>query len=113
MEDISNEMINQAIGLALQKARLKKGLTQEQLAEELSKSSKTISQIETGKDGTSKKTDIEFMNVLEITPNQLYKDLISNPNLKNKIALSEKIDNLSPEKLKALYKIIDIIINEL
>jgi len=35
-------------------------------AEDLAKSTKTISQIETGIDGTSKKTDIEFMNFLEL-----------------------------------------------
>ena len=78
MNNIENNKINKSIGKVLQKARLEKGLTQEQLADQLLKSPKTISQIETGKDGTSKKTDVEFMNLLEITPNELYKDFISN-----------------------------------
>ena len=60
MEEKLGEKINKSFGAKFQKARLDKKLTQEQIAELLSKSVKTISQIETAKDGTSKKTDIDF-----------------------------------------------------
>lgn len=109
MDNIENNKINKSIGKVLQRARLEKGLTQEQLADQLLKSPKTISQIETGKDGTSKKTDVEFMNLLEITPNELYKDFITNENIKYKIGIFEKINKLSPNKLKAVEKYIDIL----
>ena len=109
MEEKLGEKINKSFGIIFQDARLNKELTQQQVAELLSKSVKTISQIETAKDGTSKKTDIDFMNLLEITPNELYKDFITNENLKSKIIISEKISSLSPEKVDAILKIIEVI----
>ena len=109
MENITNEQINKAFGMTFQKYRLKNNLTQEKLAEELSKSTKTISQLETAKDGTSKKTDIDLMNFLGITPNVLYKDFITNSELKQKLEISEKIEELPNDKIQALYKIIDVL----
>lgn len=109
MENTTNNEINKILGTIFQKYRLKNNLTQEKIAEKLSKSTKTISQIETGKDGTSKKTDIDFMNLLGITPNSLYKDFITNSELQKQIELSEKITTLAPDKIEALIKIIDIL----
>ena len=111
MENITNEQINKVFAMIFQQYRLKNNYTQEKLAEELSKSTKTISQLETAKDGTSKKTDIDLMNFLGITPNVLYKDFITNPELKQKIEISEKIDELSNDKIDALFKIIDVLNN--
>lgn len=109
MSELTNQEINKKLGAIFQKYRLKNNLTQEQLSEIFDKSPKTISRIETGKDGTSKKTDINLMNYLEITPNILYKDFITNENLIQKIKLFEKIDILTPEQIEAITKIIDTI----
>lgn len=111
MVDLTNEQINKEFGMIFQQYRLKNNYTQEKLAEELSKSSKTISQLETAKDGTSKKTDIDLMNFLCITPNILYKNFITNPDLKKKIAISEKLEELSSDKIDAVFKIIDVLKN--
>lgn len=54
-------------------------------------------------------TDINLMNFLGIEPNILYKDFITNPELKQKIGISEKINELSYDKVEALFKIIDIL----
>lgn len=109
MENITNEQINKVFGIIFQKYRLKNNYAQEKLAEKLSKSTKTISQLETAKDGTSKMTDINLMNFLGIAPNVLYKEFITNPELKQKIEISEKIDELSNDKIDALFKIIDVL----
>ena len=109
MDNITNEQINKEFGTIFQEYRLKNKITQEKLAEKLTKSTKTISQIETGKDGTSKKTDIDFMNLLEITPNTLYKKFISNPMLKKRIELDDKINELNYDKIEALFKIIEVL----
>lgn len=107
MEELTNEQINKAFGIIFQEYRQKNQITQEKFAEELAKSTKTISQIETGKDGTSKKTDIDFMNFLGITPNTLYKAFITNPDLKKKVEIDEKISELEPNKIDALFKIVE------
>ncbi|MCI8310284.1 helix-turn-helix domain-containing protein [uncultured Clostridium sp.] len=109
--ETSNEQINKSLGAIFQEYRLKNNITQEKFAEELTKSTKTISQIETGKDGTSKKTDIDFMNYLEIAPNILYKDFITNPTLKKKIEISEKISDLESSKIEALFQIVEVLKN--
>lgn len=109
MSELTNQEINRKLGAIFQEYRLKNNLTQEQLSEIFDKSPKTISRIETGKDGTSKKTDINLMNYLEIMPNILYKDFITNENLIQKIKLFEKIDILTPEQIEAITKIIDTI----
>ena len=111
MENVTNEQINRVLGAIFQEYRIKNKLTQEKLAEELSKSTKTISQLETAKDGTSKKTDIDLMNTLGITPNILYKEFITNPEIKSKIEISEKIEELDADKIQALYIIIEAIKN--
>lgn len=54
-------------------------------------------------------TDINLMNFLGIAPNVLYKEFITNPELKQKIEISEKIEELPSDKIDALYKIIDIL----
>ena len=46
---------------------------------------------------------------LNIEPNVLYKDFITNSELKQKIEISEKIDALPNDKIQALYKIIDVL----
>lgn len=107
MKEITNDYINKRIGMIFQEYRLKNNMTQQKFAEKLSKTAKTISRIETGMDGTSKKTDIDFMNLLEITPNDLYKQFITNPNVKRKIEINEKINQLEPSKVKELFKIIE------
>ena len=51
------------------------------------------------------------MNYLGITPNILYKSFITNPEVKKKIEISEKIEELDDSKITALYSIIDAIKN--
>ena len=111
MGEATNEQINKALGAIFQEYRIKNKLTQEKLAEKLSKSTKTISQLENGNDGTSKKTDIDLMNTLGITPNILYKKFITNPEIKNKIEISEKIEELDADKIRALCIIVEAIKN--
>lgn len=54
-------------------------------------------------------TDINLMNFLGIEPNVLYKEFITNSELKQKNEISEKIEELSNDKIDALFKIIDVL----
>lgn len=54
-------------------------------------------------------TDINLMNFLGIAPNVLYKEFITNSELKQKIEISEKIEELSNDRIDALFKIIDVL----
>lgn len=49
------------------------------------------------------------MNSLGIMPNTLYKEFITNKELKRKIEVSEKISDLPMNKIDAILKMIDIL----
>ena len=49
------------------------------------------------------------MNILNITPNILYKEAITDNELQKQIEISEKISQMSSEKMDALLEIIEIL----
>lgn len=109
MDSISKSDIDKTFGILLRDYRIKAGLTQEKLAEQLGISLKYISRIENGNNGVKTQTQIKYMNILGISPNTLFKEFITNPNIKTSIELSEKIDNLSDEKKLLISSIIDLV----
>ena len=60
------------IGIRIRAARMKKGMTQEQLAEAVSVGTPHISHIETGKTVPSLKTLINIINTLECSADELF-----------------------------------------
>lgn len=111
MDSISKSDIDKTFGILLRDYRIKAGLTQEKLAEQLGISLKYISRIENGNNGVKTQTQIKYMNILGISPNTLFKEFITNPNLKTSVELSEKIDKLSANKKLLISSIIDLVEN--
>lgn len=109
MDSISKSNIDKTFGILLRDYRIKAGLTQEKLSEKLGISLKYISRIENGNNGVKTQTQIKYMNILGISPNTLFKEFITNPDIKNSVELSEKIDNLSEEKKLLVSSIIDLV----
>lgn len=107
MNSIQKLEIDKVIGKILKRYRIENHLTQEQLSEKLNISLKYISRIENGNGGIKTQTLIKYMNTLGITPNLLYQDFIYNSTLKKHLELSEKMQNLSPEKINFIIKIVD------
>ena len=101
--------MDKKIGKILREFRLKNRLTQEQLSEKLSISLKYISRIENGNNGVKTQTLINYMNVLGITPNTVYKPFITHPEIAKNIEISEKLDCLSDEKKDFLNAMIDLL----
>ncbi|MCI8640418.1 MAG: helix-turn-helix domain-containing protein [Clostridia bacterium] len=66
------------IGQNIQKARIKKGMTQEQLAEICGVSSNHISMLETGKSTGSIPLIIDICNNLDVSPNYIFENTIKN-----------------------------------
>ena len=69
----------------IQIARIKKGFTQEQLAEKCEVSTKYISALERGKTPGSVFLIINICNALEISPNYIFNKTINNSNDSNDI----------------------------
>ena len=111
MDSISKNDIDKIFGKILKTYRLKKGYTQEVMAEKLGISLKYISRIENGYSGIKTRTLINYMNILGITPNTIFKELMTNENIQKQINISEKLNQLSEEKLNFVDNMIDLLIN--
>ncbi len=101
--EVKSEM-DKVFGIILKHYRNKSGYTQAELSEKLGISEKYVSRIETGIGGISKETLTKYMNILGISPNKMYKDFINNPRIKAEIEVSEKISELSTEKLEIILE---------
>ena len=77
---MKNSQVLEEIGHNIQLARMKKGLTQEQLAEKCNVSTQYIGAIERGKTSGSMLLIIDICNVLDVTPNYIFDKLIKNVN---------------------------------
>ena len=62
------------------------------MAERLGISLKYISRIENGYSGIKTQTLINYMNILGITPNIIFKELMTNENIQKQINISEKLN---------------------
>ena len=111
MNSISKSDIDKAFGKILKDFRVKKGYTQEVMAEKLGISLKYISRIENGYSGIKTMTLINYMNILGITPNTIFKELMTNKDIIKQIEISEKLNYLSEEKLNFVDNMIDLLIN--
>lgn len=111
MNSISKSDIDKAFGKILKDFRVKKGYTQEVMAEKLGISLKYISRIENGYSGIKTMTLINYMNILGITPNTIFKELMTNKDIIKQIEISEKLNQLSEEKLNFVDNMIDLLIN--
>ena len=111
MNSISKCDIDKTFGKILKDFRVKNGFTQEVMAEKLGISLKYISRIENGYSGIKTRTLINYMNILGITPNTIYKEFMTNKEIIKQINISEKLNQLSEEKLNFVDDMIDLLIN--
>ncbi len=88
------------IGENIQKARLKKNLTQEQLAEKCNVSSEYISTLERGISAGSISLIVDICNVLDITPNYVFNKCINNCDSNYNIDILDTETSVTYLKLK-------------
>ena len=80
--------IDSSIGKVFKSYRKKHHLTQDKMAEKLDISEKYISRLENGNSGVKLETLVNYMNILGITPNVVFNELITNDTIKPQIDLS-------------------------
>ena len=99
--------IDTVIGKAFKIYRKKNHLTQDAIAEKLDISEKYISRLENGNSGVKMETLVNYMNILGMVPNVVFKDLITNEVAKQQIEISEKISKLPADKLEFINSMLD------
>ena len=109
-ENNIHNKINEHIGAKILKYRTNKNMTQAQLAEKTDTTSKFVSQLENGKTGIKIDTLIKYINVLDISPNELFDGLFNN-SFSLDISLENKISELNNDQKNLLLEFIEIIIN--
>lgn len=103
---ITNKDILNVIGSRLKKARLRKKLTQEFVAEKVNISADLLRNIENGRNIGSVPTLLNLCNFLEITPDMIFEPLITTKKDTLDTTLMEYISSISPEDKEILKKII-------
>lgn len=103
---ITNKDILNVIGSRLKKARLRKKLTQEFVAEKVNISADLLRNIENGRNIGSVPTLLNLCNFLEITPDMIFEPLITTKKDTLDTTLTEYISSISPEDKEILKKII-------
>ena len=97
------------IGERLKKARLTKGLTQENLAESLNISIAYLSRIETGTTKLNLKRLSEICKLLEVSESEILSGVSDSSNNYLSDDFNNLLKNCSPEKQRLIYKIANII----
>ena len=103
---VTNKDILDVIGLKIKNIRIKKGYTQDFLAEKINISTDLLRNIENGRNIGSLATLINICNALDITPNFLFSDLINNKNSEIDQKLHDYISQLSQSNRDVLKEII-------
>ena len=101
--EVEKSNILQVIGSNIKRARLLRGLTQEDLSERLDTSTNFISLIERGASGVSLTNLVDICNILEVNPTFLFEGLIAptnnNDKLINSISLLSREDRAIVDNL--------------
>ena len=107
MSVIKNKDILKVIGIRIQDARNNKGYTQEYVAEKIDKSVDILRSIENGRSVGSVETLLNICNILDITLDYIFKDLLDKKGeiLDNK--LYEDFQELTLEQKELLNVIIE------
>lgn len=100
--------INIAIGRRIQQSREQAGLTQEELAEQIDRSTQFISTIERGLAGPSLETTIKICEVLGVSTEWILRGRTALPDAENlAAALGEKFSTLSLRQLTLISRLGD------
>ena len=103
---IKSEDILKSIGKKIKKARLAKGYTQEYLSEQIDISTDLLRNIENSRNIGSLPTLLNLCNALDITPNFLFADMLTNTQNNYDNKLFSLLDQISSDNKEILKQII-------
>ena len=102
--------LKQMIGARIKEIRIKRGITQDQLSEQMEINPKYLSSIERGKENPTLNTLIKICQSLDVELDQIFRFVeIEDPDTRKSLIMS-LLDEASDEELKLAYKILSAII---
>lgn len=103
----------ETIGLNIRKCRKAKDMRQEDLAEKTNLSTHYISALERGVKVPSVETLIDIINALEVSADTIFCDVVNTGYSEKNSQLDEKVSKLSNKDRKAVYDVLDTLIENL
>ena len=97
------------IGVRLKQARMNKGITQEQLAEDLGVSVPYVSRIERGSTNINLKRLAEMCALLDVSEGEILSGAASESSSYLNTAFSDLLKNCPAEKIDLIYKVAKVI----
>lgn len=101
------------MGDRIKETRKNRGLTQENLAEQLDVSVEYVSQIERGIKMPSMQIFVKLVEVLDVSADYLLRDIVSTGNLYGDKQIASRFEKLTPKQRVALAALIDTYIEYL
>ncbi len=109
-EKTDTSVIFKTLGQNIRKARLLKGLSQENLSNDLDKTLNFISLIETGKKGVSVPTLVDIGKVLNVSANSLFEGIIPLADYNEENFIIDTFRMLNEKDKKAVVDFLNYII---
>lgn len=103
-------MVRKLVGKRIQQYRLAKGLTQEQLAEELNLSRNFMSCVERGVYGLPVDKLVDIINYLGCSADEIFVDVIDKGIVTKASILSEKLSELPLEEQERILNLVDALV---
>lgn len=103
-------MVRKLVGKRIQQYRLAKGLTQEQLAEELNLSRNFMSCVERGVYGLPVDKLVDIINYLGCSADEIFIDVIDKGIVTKASILSEKLSELPLEEQERILNLVDALV---
>ncbi|MBS5479823.1 MAG: helix-turn-helix transcriptional regulator [Clostridiales bacterium] len=107
----SRAIMRRSIGRRIQKCREKAGISQETLAEKVSLSSTSISNIERGANYPTFENFIRIANVLEVPADALLADVLDKAYVAQATRLSAVLESVPMQKRQEIFAVVEIMAN--
>ena len=103
-------MIEQAIGMRIKEIRKQKKIPQEKLAEMIGITPNYLSALERGAYNIKLDTLVQIIDCLDITADDIFRDVIKNGYQNHSSRLSDEVASLPEEEQRRIFEVLDVLV---
>lgn len=103
-------MIEQAIGMRIKEIRKQKKIPQEKLAEMIGITPNYLSALERGAYNIKLDTLVQIIDCLDITADDLFRDVIKNGYQNRSSRLTDEVSSLSEGEQQRIFEVLDVLV---
>lgn len=103
-------MIEQAIGMRIKEIRKQKKIPQEKLAEMIGITPNYLSALERGAYNIKLDTLVQIIDCLDITADDLFRDVIKNGYQNRSSRLTDEVSSLPEDEQQRIFEVLDVLV---